>query len=198
MLSRTKPVGLIAVFLLAVASLYAQTITELRRGFEHPPDDARIMMRWWWFGPAVTKRELEREMRLMKEAGIGGFEVQATYPLSPDDPNVGLKNFSYLSDEFIEALRFTSLKARELGLRMDLTLGSGWPYGGPSVPISDAASTLRVERVKIQTNSRRVPLPNIAPGEKLLATFLARTEGQAIVADSLRELTDLHDGVVYL
>ena len=34
------------------------------------------MMRWWWFGPAVTEPELEREMRLMKEGGIGGFEVQ--------------------------------------------------------------------------------------------------------------------------
>jgi len=39
------------------------------------------MMRWWWFGPAVTKPELEREMRLMKEGGIGGFEVQPVYPL---------------------------------------------------------------------------------------------------------------------
>src|SRR3954464_5078157 len=198
MLSRTKSVGLIAVFLFAGASLRAQTITDLQRGFEHPPDDARIMMRWWWFGPSVTKAELEREMRLMKEGGIGGFEVQATYPLSPDDPALGIKNNPYLSDEFIEALRFTSTKAKELGLRMDLTLGSGWPYGGPSVPISDAASTLHVERVKIQANSRRVPLPNIAPGEKLLAPFLARAEGQAIVADSLRELTDLYDGGVHL
>src|SRR3982750_119884 len=104
----------------------AQTITDLQRGFERPPDDAKIMMRWWWFGPAVTKSELEREMRLMKEAGIGGFEVQATYPLSPDDPNRGVKNLSYRSDEFLDALRFTSSKARELGLRMDLTLGRGW------------------------------------------------------------------------
>jgi hypothetical protein len=26
------------------------------------------MMRWWWFGPAVNTAQLEREMRLMKEA----------------------------------------------------------------------------------------------------------------------------------
>ena len=41
-------------------------VSELRRGFERPPDDARMMVRWWWFGPSVTKPELEREMRFMK------------------------------------------------------------------------------------------------------------------------------------
>ncbi|HEX5600963.1 MAG TPA: glycosyl hydrolase, partial [Pyrinomonadaceae bacterium] len=170
------------------STLHAQTINELQRGFERPPDDAKIMMRWWWFGPAVTKAELEREMRLMKEGGIGGFEVQPVYPLLPDD-SAGIKNLPYLSDEFLDALRFTSAKARELGLRMDLTLGSGWPFGGPTVPITDAAATLRSERVKVQPNVRRIPLPNIGPGEQFLAAF---------VADSLRELTDVHDGAVWL
>src|ERR1041384_834820 len=51
-------------------------IDDLQRSFLNPPDDTRIMMRWWWFGPAVTKAELEREMHVMKDAGIGGFEVQ--------------------------------------------------------------------------------------------------------------------------
>jgi len=33
-------------------------IEELQRQFQSPPDDSRIMMRWWWFGPAVTKPKL--------------------------------------------------------------------------------------------------------------------------------------------
>jgi len=61
-------------------------VADLRLGFQHPPDDASIMVRRWWFGPAVTTPELEREMRLMKEGGIGGFEVQPVYPLELDDP----------------------------------------------------------------------------------------------------------------
>ncbi len=187
---------LILVWLVALAPARAQSINELQRGFERPPDDAKIMMRWWWFGPAVTKPELEREMRLMKEGGIGGFEVQPVYPLSPDDPALGIKNLPYLSDEFIDALRFVSLKARELGLRMDLTLGSGWPFGGPQVSISDAAGMLRTERVKTQLNTRRVPVPSITAGEKLIAVFLARSQEPSASGD-LRELTDLHDGAVW-
>ena len=62
-------IKLVPLILLAVlASAQSSNVAALKRGFEHPPDDARIMMRWWWFGPAVTKPELEREMRLMKEA----------------------------------------------------------------------------------------------------------------------------------
>src|SRR5678810_1006156 len=102
---------------------------DLQRQFQSPPDDSRIMMRWWWFGPAVTKPELEREMRLMKEAGIGGFEVQPVYPLSLDDDAAGIKTLPFLSEDFLDDLRFTSNNARELELRFDLTLGSGWPFG---------------------------------------------------------------------
>src|SRR5712671_1361336 len=141
------------------AQAQTQNINELQRSFERPPDEARIMMRWWWFGPAVTKPELEREMRMMKEGGIGGFEVQAVYPLTLDDSQKGIRNFPFLSDEYIDALRFVSAKARELGLRMDLTIGSGWPYGGPQVSVDQASGMLRSERVKVEANSRRVPVP---------------------------------------
>src|SRR6266404_7534407 len=145
----------------------AQSINELQRRFVQPPGDARIMMRWWWFGPAVTKPELEREMRLMKEGGIGGFEVQPVYPLELEG------NARWLSDEFLEALRFVGEKARELGLRMDLTLGSGWPFGGPHIPVTQAAGRLRVERVTVSANTIAIPIPYIAQGEKLIAAFLA-------------------------
>jgi len=130
---------LLLIILAPVRPLLAAPIDDLQAAFKTPPADSRIMMRWWWFGPAVTKAELEREMRLMKEGGIGGFEVQPVYPLVLDDQAAGIKTLPFLSDEFIDALQFTAEKARELGLRFDLTLGSGWPFGGPTVTIDHAA-----------------------------------------------------------
>src|SRR5215467_9256156 len=142
--------------LLLFASLAsAQSVTDLQRSFQHPPDDARIMMRWWWFGSAVAKPELEREMRAMREGGIGGFEVQPVYPLQLEG------NLPYLSEGFLDALKFTAAKAHELGLRFDLTLASGWPYGGPHIPITRAAGRLRVDR---SPNG-----PKLGEGEKILA-----------------------------
>jgi len=128
------------LLLLAVPALFAQSLADLQRGFQQPPDDARMMMRWWWFGPAVEKTELERELRAMKAGGIGGFEVQPVYPLEVEG------NYPYLSERFLDALRFTAEKAKELGLRFDLTLCSGWPYGGPHIGIGQASGRLRVSK----------------------------------------------------
>jgi alpha-L-rhamnosidase len=155
------------------AAIPADALSALQRAFENPPDDSKIMMRWWWFGPSATKPELEREMLAMKEGGIGGFEVQPVYPLALDDPAHGFKNYPYLSEDFLDALKFTGEKARELGLRMNLTIGSGWPYGGPHIPITQAAGKLRIDVVPADKVSGRAPMPDISAGEKLLAAFVA-------------------------
>jgi hypothetical protein len=110
-----------------------QGIADVQRLFLDPPADSRIMMRWWWFGPSVTRDELDVEMQRMKEGGIGGFEIATVYPLAVDDPARGVHNYPYLSDEFLDKIAFASKRARELGLRMDLTIGSGWSYGGPHI-----------------------------------------------------------------
>lgn len=207
---RPTEIKFIAIILLAAAAFQADVrsnpqnpagasdLVTLQNDFKAPPPDSRIMMRWWWFGPAVTKAQLEREMVLMKEGGIGGFEVQPVYPVALDDPASGIKTLPYLSDEFIEALRFTSEKARALGLRMDLTLGSGWPYGGPKVLVSESAGKLRIQRVPVDAAARRVPLPDIGAGEKLLAVYLAQTKGKTPAGGSFKELTDIADGAVRL
>src|ERR1043165_7192182 len=127
----------------SLASAQSASLSALHIQFQNPPDDARIMMRWWWFGPAVVNQELEREMRVMKQGGIGGFEVQPVYPLALDDASI--HNSAYLSPQFLDALRFTGATAKSLGLRMALTLGSGWPYGGPHIPADQAAGRFRME-----------------------------------------------------
>ena len=190
----------ITLFLILIFSNFANAanIEDLQKNFERPPADARIMMRWWWFGPSVTKAEIERELRVMRDGGIGGVEVQPVYPLLPDDEKFGIKNLPYLSDEFLEMLRFTGAKTKELGMRLDLTLGSGWSFGGAKTPITEAAGAIRFERVKIDTNTKRVTLPSMMPAEKLLGVFLARTNGNAVDENSLRQLTDIREDNVFL
>ncbi len=172
-------------------------LADLRRQFVEPPDDARIMMRWWWFGPTVTKARLGREMRLMKEGGIGGFEIQPVYPVVLDDAAQGLVTHPFLSDAFLDDLRFTAGRAKELGLRVDMTIGSGWPYGGPQIGITQAAGTLRIERVPAPAGSMRVPVPDIRPGERLIAAFLAPS-APATSTKGLREASAIEDGVLRL
>ena len=60
-------------------------------------------MRWWWFGPAVSKPEIQRELEEMKAGGIGGVEIATLYPQALDDPATGFHNSPYLSDEHLDA-----------------------------------------------------------------------------------------------
>ena len=144
----------------------------LRRSFQSPPDTSRILVRWWWFGPAVTKPEIQRELEQMKAAGIGGVELASLYPLALDDPQKSLHNTEYLSAEHLDALRFAIEEARSLGLRVDVTLGSGWPLGGPEIPVTEAAGKLRVESETVEAGAPFAQAPFIDTGEELLAAFL--------------------------
>src|SRR5262245_42392487 len=150
------------------------TIAEVQRLFRDPPPDSRIMMRWWWFGPSVTRDELDAEMRHMREGGIGGFEVATVYPLAVDDPARGLHNDTYLSPAFLDTIAFASRRARELGLRMDLTVGSGWSYGGPYITPALAATRLRSDRREIAPGVSSIARPEPYEHDRLIAAFIGR------------------------
>ena len=160
---------------LGVAAV-AQAQTDLRRletTFQSPPGDARVMMRWWWFGPAVTKPELARELEQMKAAGFGGFEIQPVYPLELDDPAKGFRNLPYLSDEFLDDVRFVNSQAQRLHLRASLTLSSGWPYGGPHTSVTEAAGQLHLIRTPAPAGTSSVAVPHLSNGERLIGVFVA-------------------------
>ena len=166
----TKAAGTFVLLLIVSGALLAQdSLADLHRQFKDPPGDARPMMRWWWFGPAVTKPELKKELETMRGAGIGGVEIQPVYPLMLDDEAKGIRNLPYLSPEFLDGVSFANTTARSLGLRVDITLGSGWPYGGPKTTLSLAASRLKV--VSAPITSTTVTPPPLAEGDSLIAAF---------------------------
>ena len=187
-------VGKIAfvVTLLNTVALMAADVRQMQSQFAQPPDDARIMVRWWWFGPAVTKAELAREMETMKAGGIGGFEINPVYPLQVDGDLPGLKNFKFLSPEHLDAIAFTAVKAKHLGLRMSLTLGSGWPYGGPQFSAAEGATAIQTQSLNVPAGQRRAPLPALRSGQQLIAAF-AKVRGvfkSIPVVDNVLQMPD--------
>jgi hypothetical protein len=167
------------------------SLIRLTQSFAHPPGDSRIMVRWWWFGPAVTRSEIKQELEEMKAAGIGGVEIATLYPLALDDAQTGFHNISFLSDEHIDALRYAAQEARKLGLRVDITLGSGWPFGGPHIPVTQAAGAMRVERIEVPPGAKAIAMPNITAGEHLEAVFLAPGSRDALALRDARQIQSL-------
>jgi len=181
--------------MLAGNPLLAQTnLASDRAAFAHPPDDTRIMVRWWWFGPAVTKPELLLELQQMKSMGIGGVEIATLYPQALDDPSTGFHNVPYLSDEYIDDLHFAATQARQLGLRVDVTLCSGWPFGGPHIPITQAAGELRVERVAVVAGASSITVPSLEPGEQFLRAFVVTGDDPANEYSAAQAAETIQDG----
>ncbi len=87
------------------------------------------------------------------------LELAVVYPLIVDDPSRGIRNDRYLSPSFLEKVKFTSRKARELGLRMDVTIGSGWSYGGPYITPELAAARLRSDAIEIEPAKNTITPP---------------------------------------
>jgi alpha-L-rhamnosidase len=192
--SRLALVMATAVAVAALVRLAAQptsthTVDDARKAFDAPPDDARVMMRWWWFGPATTEAQIARDLEAMKRGGLGGAEIQPVYPLALDEPSGGVVNMRFLSDEYLGALRVANQRAGALGLRLDLTLGSGWPYGGPTIGIKDAASRLRLEKVVVGPGAQRVARPAMTTGETWIAAFVGPDGNTLVTPASMHPLT---------
>jgi alpha-L-rhamnosidase len=178
---------------------FSQSYKEyLYQNFQNPPDEARPMMRWWWFGPAVVNSELEKELQTMKAAGIGGVEIQPVYPLMLDDQAKGIKNLPYLSTDFLNAVTFANKTARSLGLRVDITLGSGWPYGGPHTTLALSVGRLRTVEVLIPPGVTTTQYPQLEEGETLISASVVAGEPKHWDASSAQPITQTHPPIIHI
>ena len=112
------------------------------QAFHNPSDAYRPYVRWWWNGDRVDETEIRRELRLLKDAGIAGVEINPiSFPGRADD-TVGKKTLTWLSDEWIDMLAVAFDEAGKLGMTCDLIVGSGWPFGAETLAPEDRASVI--------------------------------------------------------
>jgi hypothetical protein len=135
--------------LLPGSSDYFDTDRSLYPVFKSPPNIYRPFVRWWWNGDRIEKNELARQLRLLKEAGIGGVEINPIkFPARTD--NIGKRAVEWLSDEWIELLKFACNEAKSLGLVCDLIVGSGWPFGAEWLEGEERSQVMVVGTKKLE------------------------------------------------
>jgi hypothetical protein len=98
--------------------------------------EAKAGARWWWLGSAVDKENLRWNMQEYANHGIGALEITPIYGVQGNEA----KNIPYLSDRWMEMLREVQKNGQELGIEVDMATGTGWPFGGPWVPLEESAS----------------------------------------------------------
>ncbi len=95
---------------------------------------------WWWMGSSVNKEDITEQLVGMAEAGLGGVHIIPIYGEKGDEERF----IPYLSEQWMEMLEHTIREARRLGMDVDMTMGTGWPFGGADIP-----EGLRAQRFKM-------------------------------------------------
>ena len=113
---------------LATMAIFAQQWPEAK-------PEAKAGARWWWLGSAVDKENLQWTMQQYASHGIGALEITPIYGVQGNQAN----NIPYLSDRWMEMLREVQSNGRQTGLEIDMSTGTGWPFGGPWVPLEESA-----------------------------------------------------------
>lgn len=127
----------------------ASSASGLYKLFQNPSAGYRPFVRWWWNGDKVEKSELSRELRILKEAGIGGVEINPIkFPARTED--MGKPSLRWLSNEWIDALQHTFAEAKSLGLTCDLIVGSGWPFGAEYLAGEERAQIVLIGTKKLE------------------------------------------------
>jgi hypothetical protein len=187
------------LFLSAQLPCLAQTRAEaqLRASFENPPASARPMVRWWWPGGDVTNEEIARELKIIKDAGLGGVEIQSFKDglnLAPS-ADVARRVDSFLTPEWFNHVKYAIEEGGRLGLDVDLTFGSGWPFGGPYIPLQLASQKLIVHEAAVTgptTFAGQFPGAPLGAGEKLVAVLATRG---SLPTHGKRKLQEFSDAV---
>ncbi len=144
----------------------------VRREFQSPPKKYRPIARWWWPGNDVDDAELRREIDVLDKAGFGGAEIQ------PFSKGLDLKQLpaaqiermnSYATPSFFRHAAVAAEEARNRGLFIDYTFGSGWPFGGGDAITPELASIeLRFTHLSVAGPAKlheQLQIPSITDGD---------------------------------
>ena len=116
--------------------------------FKVPPAEARPFVRWWWNGDCVEENEIKRELNVLNKAGIGGVEINPIAMPVRDD-TLKVKPLVWLSPEWNKAVKVASETARQNGMRTDLIVGSGWPFGGEFLKKGETIQRVIIHKKKL-------------------------------------------------
>ena len=110
---------------------------------------SRPFVRWWWNGDKIEKLELSRQLRVLRDAGFGGVEINPiAFPEKTAD--MGIASLEWLSPAWLDMLRFVLAEAASLGMICDLIVGSGWPFGAPWLAADERSRVRVISAIKLE------------------------------------------------
>ena len=96
-----------------------------------PYASSKPLTRWWWFASEIKKTDVAAQLDWLKANGFGGVEVAWIYPLNrmKKDTVHTTPRQEWLSKDWTEVVTYCKEYGDSLGLSVDFTFGSLWPFG---------------------------------------------------------------------
>ena len=156
--------------------------------------EAKPWTRWWWMGSAVDKSNLTYNLEEMSKAGIGGVEITPIYGVKGQED----KYIEHLSPQWMEMLQHTESEAKRLGMKVDLSMGTGWPFGGPEVNIEHAASKAIFQEYRLKGGSKLTQKIVVNDKKQKDVAKIIKLMAYALSSDEVVDVTDQvsEDGVL--
>jgi len=95
---------------------------------------------WWWHGSAVDTTNISHELQRFHDAGLGGVQITSIYGTKGAES----RDITYLTPKWLDMMGYTVDEARRQHMGVDMTLGAGWCFGGPTVSDKDANANVVV------------------------------------------------------
>lgn len=165
---------LISLCLVLVLKLLAQQV--------HPPavNTTQPWTYWWWPGNAVDRNGITWQLEHFKKSGLGGAHIIPIYGVKGEERHF----LPFLGKEWLEIFEYTCSEAKRLGLGIDLSTGTGWPFGGPGISTQNSAKQVvfneidATDTLKIGDILRKSSLAEAT-------IFLINSDGNYIRADKI-------------
>ncbi|WP_353723008.1 glycosyl hydrolase [Dyadobacter sp. 676] len=139
----------LALLLVQFANAYAQAVST-----------ARPWTYWWWMGSAVNKADITAQLEYFSKSGVGGVHIIPIYGVKGYEN----ANIAFLSHQWLEVMQHTIREGKRLGLGVDMTTGTGWPFGGPNVTPAIAAQSMTISAGKPSVKPTGQKVKRAAPG----------------------------------
>ncbi|MBN2410133.1 glycoside hydrolase [candidate division KSB1 bacterium] len=168
----------VLLFVLLLSSLTAPNQISVPVSSQNKP-----WTRWWWPGSAVDSVNITTNLEAIQQAGFGGVEITPIYGVKGYED----KFIEFLSPEWMDLLAYTISEADRLDLQVDMTAGTGWPFGGPRVTVQDAAKQLVIKITA--ADSLQGLLKNRQVNSGLIAAITFDEKGKKLnITDNLKKI----------
>lgn len=116
--------------------------------FPDPTTETRPWGICHWLGNAVETEELAKETARWAEAGLGGYRIVPIYGAKGFES----RNAAFMSPEFLDRMADARRLAAAKGMKVDMSFGAGWCFGGTTIP-----KELGIQGLKVLKDGERAP-----------------------------------------